>query len=45
MKRILIAEFKHETNSFAPDMTGEEEFRARDYLFGKEIIDRFQGAK
>lgn len=45
MKKILIAEFKHETNSFAPDLTDEKKFRGRDYLFGDEITDRFRGAK
>ena len=45
MKKILIAEFKHETNSFAPKTTNETEFRNRDYLFGEDVIRRFRGMK
>jgi len=45
MKKIIIAEFKHETNSFAPELTDENKFRDRDYLFGDQILKRFTGAK
>ena len=41
MKTILIAEFKHETNSFMPDKSDVEAFRARNYLFGDEISEYF----
>jgi len=45
MKKIIIAEFKHETNSFTPSITDEQAFRNRNYLFGEEIIGRFTGVK
>ena len=41
MKKILIAEFKHETNSFMPDKSDIEAFRARNYLFGDKISEYF----
>lgn len=44
-KKILFAEFKHETNSFSPGLTDEAKFRARDYLFGDEIAGRHRGAR
>ena len=45
MYKVLIAEFKHETNSFMPTPTGVETFRARNLLFGDEIIPYFTGVK
>lgn len=45
MKNIIIAEFKHETNSFMPEITDEAIFQARNYLFGDEIAARFHGVK
>lgn len=45
MKKILIAQFKHETNSFSPHVTGEVEYRQRTYAFGAEIPPCFAGVK
>lgn len=45
MKNILIAEFKHETNTYAEGLTGLEAFQARNLLFGEEIISYFKGNK
>ncbi len=45
MKHVIIAEFKHETNSFTPKITDEQAFRDRNYLFGDEIVKRFTGVK
>ena len=44
-KTVLIAEFKHETNSFMPEKSGVEAFRARDWFFGDEILQVFRGVK
>ena len=43
MKKILLAEFKHETNRISPTVTNEDVFRQRNYLFGNEIVERFTG--
>lgn len=42
-KRILIAEFKHETNSFSPSVADRHAFENRHFLFGEELIDYFSG--
>lgn len=46
MKRILIAQFKHETNRFSPGETDRSAYEARNALLGEaEIRSRFAGAK
>ena len=45
MKNILIAEFKHETNTFIKGSTGLSDFQSRNLLFGNKIIDYFKGNK
>ncbi|MDR3588144.1 MAG: M81 family metallopeptidase [Negativicutes bacterium] len=44
-KRVLIAEFKHETNSFCSQKTGRKDFENRRLEFGEEIIPLFRGTK
>jgi len=43
--RILIAEFKHETNTFCLERTGKKEFTDRYIKYGQEILSFFQGTK
>ena len=43
--RILVAEFKHETNTFCNEKTGKEQFKNRYIKYGEEIIDFFEGTK
>jgi len=43
--RVLVAEFKHETNTFCNEKTGKEQFKNRYIKFGEEIIDFFDGTK
>jgi len=43
--RVLIAEFKHETNTFCSEKTGKEKFNNRYLKFGEEIINFFEGTK
>jgi len=43
--KILIAEFKHETNTFSKVKTGENEFGKRYIKYGQEIIGFFQNTK
>ncbi|MCQ2421058.1 MAG: M81 family metallopeptidase [Clostridia bacterium] len=45
MKRILIAGFKHESNSFNPKPTDLDDFKARSLTFGQDIITRFRGTE
>lgn len=45
MKKILVAEFKHETNRFSPGVTDENDYLNRSYYFGEEILSCFTGAK
>lgn len=45
MKHVVIAEFKHETNSFTPKITDKQAFKDRNYLFGNEVVERFTGVK
>ena len=40
--RIGIVQFYHESNSFSPNVTGEEQFRADCYLRGEAIFDRWK---
>lgn len=46
MKKILVAQFKHETNAFAPGVTDRAAYEARNAVFGEAgIRARFKGAK
>lgn len=46
MKTILVAQFKHETNTFAPGITDRKAFDERNAVFGEAgIRTRFAGAK
>ena len=45
MKRILIAGFKHESNSFNPKPTTLDDYRRRSLTFGQDVIDRYRGTK
>lgn len=46
MKKILIAQFKHETNTFSPGITDLAAYEARNAVFGEAAIRaRFKGAK
>ena len=43
--RLLCAEFKHETNTFASKSTGRKEYEERYLKHGSEIIPFFAGVK
>jgi len=43
--RIAVGQISHETNSFSPVLTGLEEFRARGYAVGGDVIERFAGTR
>ena len=45
MKNIITGLFRHETNSFHPQLADENQYRARHYLFGNEVIDFFRGTE
>ncbi|MFZ7101171.1 MAG: M81 family metallopeptidase [Peptococcaceae bacterium] len=45
MKRVLIAEFKHETNTFLPLKTDLQQFAKRSLAFKEEIVNRFSGTR
>lgn len=46
MKKILVAQFKHETNSYSPGVTDRAAYHARNAVFGEAgIRARFAGAK
>ncbi len=46
MRKILIAQFKHETNSYSPGITDRAAYEARNAVFGEAgIRTRFRGAK
>ena len=46
MKKILVAQFKHETNTFAPGITDTEAFEARNAAVGEtQIRAQLGGAK
>lgn len=46
MKKILVAQFKHETNTFAPGLTSRSVFEARNAAVGEsQIRTRLGGAK
>lgn len=44
-KRLLVAEFKLETNSFSSSFTDLDSYRARYLKYGDEIIPHFKGVK
>ena len=44
-KRLLVAEFKLETNSFSSTVTDLDAFRARYLKYGDEVIPYFRGVK
>ena len=44
-KKVLIAEFKHETNTFCTEKTGIKQFGDRYLKRGDEIVDFFKEAK
>ena len=43
MKRILIAQFKHESNSFNPNVTTLDDYRRRTLILGDAISPRYRG--
>jgi len=43
--RVLVAEFKHETNTFCNEKTGKEQFRNRYIKFSEEINNFFKDTK
>ena len=45
MKRILIAQFKHESNSFTPKATTLDDYRKRSLVFGDEVVQRYAGTE
>jgi microcystin degradation protein MlrC len=40
---VLVANFSHETNTFAPTPTTREDFRKRHEYFGEGVIEEFRG--
>ncbi len=42
-KRILIAGFRHETNTFSKLATDLSAYQARDLYYGREIVDQLRG--
>jgi microcystin degradation protein MlrC len=44
-RRILLGEFKHETNTFCSKKTGLEDFRSRSLKTGQEIVTFFSGTR
>ena len=46
MKKILVAQFKHETNRFSPCITDRDAYVSRNALYGEaQIRARFHGAR
>jgi microcystin degradation protein MlrC len=43
--RVIVGQFKHETNSFIPNITDINAYKARNCLFGEEIPTYFRGVK
>ncbi len=43
--RIVIGEIAHETNTFCPGQTTDEHFRARGWVSGQDVIDRYGGVR
>jgi microcystin degradation protein MlrC len=44
-RRVLIAEFMHETNTFSVQLTGEEAFQAHGVYLGNEIPQAFRSSR
>ena len=44
-KRILIAGFKHETNTFSQLPTTLDSYKARMLYYGDEVIAKMRGTK
>ena len=44
-KRILIAEFKHETNSFSPAPADLQSYKNKSLLFGEDVIRVYEKAE
>jgi len=42
-ERVFLAEFSHETNTFATTPTERAEFRNRGEFFGREVLSEFEG--
>lgn len=40
---VLVANFSHETNTFAPTLTTREDFQKRHEHFGEDVIKEFRG--
>ena len=45
MKRLLIAEFKHETNRFCPYPADMESYKKHTFLFGEDVFRAFFGTE
>lgn len=45
MKRVLLAQFKHETNSFNEKATTIEDYKKRALLDGKGLMERYGGSE
>ena len=45
MKKLLIAEFRHETDSFCPQKADMEAFRKRDLHMGREMESAYRGVR
>jgi microcystin degradation protein MlrC len=44
-RRVLVAEFMHETNTFSVQLTGEQAFRNSSYYVGDEVPLAFKGTR
>ena len=45
MYTLVIAEFKHETNTFSPKITNMNSFACRRYLIGESMVSALSGTK
>ena len=43
MKRIIIAQFKHESNSFSTNPTTLDDYRKRALMLGDALLERYRG--
>ena len=44
-KRILIAQFKHETNTFSPVFANLQSYKNKSFYFGQEVILAYSGTE
>ena len=44
-RRVLVAEFMHETNTFSVQLTDEQAFRNSGYYAGEEVPLAFKGTR